>query len=183
MAGQLLFNYTFVGYLNPAQESNMFVRIAFLAFTFGCLFLAQMGRAEVWKRIALTTHESVQIELNYQITQSPASDCIVCARYYYAKPLWISVEHPLLGKGDKVRVVLLNFKRWSIDKTEKLVVGEFDLEYDGDNRFIKQLPGLSVYSDGPYGQETYRQELAVVINGKWLKNNMDKTSNFGFKLK
>jgi hypothetical protein len=163
----------------------MISRTLFILFTFCCLCLTHMARGEeeAWKHVQFVSKEGVSIQLDYQPVESRSLHCIICSTYYYANPLWISVSHPLLRPSDKIRVVLLNFSKHTGMLNEKLVVGEFDLKHGAAGIFNKQLPALSIQRLDPEGEESYRQELAVVINGRWLKNSIDNSSNFGFKLK
>lgn len=146
-----------------------------------CFLASQMSFAE-WKHASAISAEGVQIQVNYEVKQGPVN-CFKCSQYTYATPLWITIEHSSLKSSDKVRVMLLNFRKHSFYSKEQLEVQELDLKFfSEDSSFSQEAQPLVIYSSGYGGTEICRQEIAVVINGQWLKNPVNGTSNFAIKL-
>jgi len=96
-----------------------------------------------------------------------------------AAPVWVNVEGRNLGN---VRVVLMNYYVTPgpvmLHDTQQM-----DLQYAGGIRFSGQFQKV-LMSEGTYmyGGNLYRQELAVVADGKWLRDPVSNTSNFKFQL-
>lgn len=102
--------------------------------------------------------------------------------FWLANPVWINISQPKLHANNKVRVVLLNFPEASTSDKPGVASEIFtiDLTYQGSNRFS---------GDIPFGMKTsirqHKQELAVVIDGNWLKVKKpsgEMISNFDFNM-
>ena len=128
-----------------------------------------------WDHILLnsapTATAAAQVQLDYT-TQEYA---------YYGNPvvqtfaLWINVLREHLSPSDQVRAVLINSPFYAATAGEKQEY-PVDLQYAEDGRFTvdasQLMKGANIFNA--------KQEIAVVINGEWLKTNSN-CSNFEFR--
>ncbi len=126
---------------------------------------------DVWKHVKLTASDGTRITVDYSVLDLAGS--------VIAAPVWVNVEG---GKLGNVRVVLMNYYVTQgpvmLHDTQQI-----DLKYSGGVRFTGQFQKV-LMSEGTYmyGGNLYRQELAVVADGKWLRDPVSNTSNFKFQL-
>lgn len=139
---------------------------------------SQLSIAE-WKQITLLSSEGINIHIDYEVKPG-AINCYKCTRYTYAEPLYINIQHSGLHPSDQVRVVLMNNANSSYSSQERRVL---DLHHVAGETFSIELAPLIIKTDNYGWMNDYHQELAVVINGKWLKDSINGTSNFKFQLK
>ncbi len=156
----------------------------FLLFVF--ISFSSLIHAEgEWKHVHFQTAQGPAIQLDYQILSRPIRGCYACSQPVYATPLWIHVSHETFTQNDSVRVVLLSFRSSPGRKEILTDTREVDLSFTGNRTFSKEiLPELLIHANvGPRGIDFFRQEIAVVVNGQWLKNVNDKnSSNMSFNL-
>lgn len=101
-----------------------------------------------------------------------------------ASPVWVNVSGGRLGGGNKLRVVLMNYYDCAGSVNGKLEsTQQIDLAYAGNGRYTgKAAKGVTLSSGGMGYGYTFRQELAVVVDGKWLSVANSGSNNFGFKM-
>ena len=92
----------------------------------------------------------------------------------YRSNVWLNLIDSSLTGEESVRFVLLNYNR-SGNLTQTL---EYDGEYFEDTQMFSAKGPLGVQISGQYSGEKYN-EVAVVVDGVWLKNN-NGDSNFYF---
>lgn len=135
---------------------------------------AAENRKENWKHVQLTAADGTSITVDY-LVQDLAGSVI-------AAPVWVNVSGRNFNNVGNVRVLLINYYLTSgpiqLEDTQQL-----DLKYSGGYRFTGQLQKV-LMSEGTYmyGGNIFRQELAVVVDGKWLRDPVSNTSNFKFQL-
>lgn len=135
---------------------------------------AAKSQKENWKHVRLTAADGTAITVDYTV-QDLAGSVI-------ASPVWINVSGRDFNKVGNVRVLLINYYLTSgpiqLEDTQQL-----DLKYAGGSRFTGQLQKV-LMSEGTYmyGGNIFRQELAVVVDGKWLRDPVSGTNNFKFQL-
>ncbi len=127
-----------------------------------------------WKHINLQAADGTRISIDY----SPLS----LGSEIIAAPLWVTVSRPGLTGAEKVRAVIMNYYDSSnISANTLYEKQELDLKYNGT---AFQLEGSRVelsQSHIGYGYN-FRQEIAVVVDGKWLSDPVNGSHNFKFKM-
>jgi hypothetical protein len=150
-----------------------------LSLTLICFLCSMASFAQDKRHFKMKSLEGVVIDLNYQIKRQAAPNCMKCSLYTNASPLTVSIIHKDLKDSDQVRIVFINYKTSSWGNSEETKT--YDLNYTSTGTFSTQTDNFPIYSSGYTGTEYYHQELAVVINGQWLKAR-ENNSNFSFKL-
>lgn len=151
---------------------------------------------EVGRDLKSAEGVGIQVEFNVQtrVTNSNKPE-----RLRFAEPLELRVEHPGLRTDDQVRAVLT-----LMEHTENFCGGRsrsqtqvyvMDLRFDADEhafraRFTEdaslliddelypvRLP-LMISSEGFCDRIASQLQVAVVVNGQWLKDPISQTGNF-----
>lgn len=153
------------------------MRTLILAISLIALFLAlpvQNARAErigEWQHQSLKATDGTEIKLDYKILEY---------RYYgsvvnQVSDLWIHVMRADLNPNDQVRIVMINRPYWATTSNFEEVT-QANLQFTETGRFSTNSAGI--LSGNVFNA---RQEIAVVINGQWLKVDNDR-SNFELRL-
>ena len=135
----------------------------------------EMTKADLnWKNVKLQAADGTRISIDY----SPLS----LGSEIIAAPLWITVIRPGSTGAEKVRAVVMNYYD-SSNMAANTLYGkqELDLKYNGA---AFQAEGQRVelsQSHIGYGYN-FRQEIAVVVDGKWLTDPVNGSHNFKFKM-
>ncbi|MBX9769377.1 MAG: hypothetical protein K2X47_19025 [Bdellovibrionales bacterium] len=174
----------------------MFLNLLALALT--ASFHA--NAAEVTQSRELKSESGVEIRLDYRVSQV-VSNSNKPSAYTYAQPVYLTIRHPQLKSSDKVRVVLINRENFigscgfpSYTKDPHYIL---DLEYRaGQKSFVAEFSQARILLDGKevplqpkdrflqLNVNSYcnsvktAQEIAVVINGLWQTDPVNKTPNF-----
>ena len=102
-----------------------------------------------------------------------------------AAPLWVTVAAPWFNGSEKVRAVLMNYYDRSNTSANILKDTQtIDLQFNGvafqaEGRRVQLLISHLGYIGYDYN---FRQEIAVVVNGRWLTDPVNGTHNFKFKM-
>lgn len=165
---------------------GVFMKLLLLMAMFCFSSFAFSATIERDTEIYLKSQEGVEVVVDfYQNTFFPYD-----WKYYsltMASRLRVRVRGDF-GATDKVRMVLINKIEQCMAEDyicrggEKVL--ELDLAWDSSNQqFVYQQPLIFAYSqDSAIWLDTafcsYSQEIAFVINGEWLVDPINKTSNF-----
>ncbi len=127
-----------------------------------------------WKNVRLQAADGTKITIDY----APLS----LGGEIIAAPLWVTVSGPRLKGSENVRAVLLTFYDSPNMAANTLKEAqELDLKFNGQ---AFQAEGQRVQlseSHIGYGYN-FRQEIAVVVDGKWLADPVNGSHNFKFKM-
>lgn len=143
---------------------------------------SEFAMSDSWKHILLRSAENVSISLDFQ----EHHDSFFSSQNestWSAAPFTISVSYPGLSAQNSVRVVLMNFRRLmgpgAARDAEQLETQQLDLEWRGGGVFSTSIfQFFPLHQEGPTGCFDYRQELAIVISGRWLWDPISRTHNF-----
>lgn len=137
------------------------------------LVVVAFAQADDWNHIQLASRDGHKILIDYQVNEYTYS----LGRVATANPIWINNTGPNLGPNHQVRVVFMNIGDGRSSSDPSTEVHALDLSYQEQGRFSGSIP---------YGLKTsvigHRQELAVVVNGAWLKDFSSGQSNFQLNL-
>lgn len=119
---------------------------------------------------SLYAADGTVIRLKYSIANQGVS--------MVADPVKFEVSNKAFGSGNKIRVVFINYydqggPSGKIDETQQI-----DLTYAGGTSYTGCLPhgvGLAINYNNV-------QEIAVVVDGKWLVTTDGKSNNFPIKM-
>lgn len=127
---------------------------------------------DAWKHVSLVAADGTRITVDYSVLDLGGS--------VIATPVWVNVEGANAGK---VRVVLMNYYFFPNGSLKLRDTQQIDLKYAGGSRFTGELQKV-LLSEGTYmyGGNLFRQELAVMVNGQWLRDPISNTNNFKFQL-
>ena len=130
------------------------------------------SRQENWRHVRLVAADGTVVTVDYSVLDLVGS--------VIAAPVWVNVEGRNLGN---VRVVLLNYYAFQNGPLKLQDTQQTDLKYAGGTRFTGQFQKV-LMSEGTYmyGGNLFRQELSVVVNGKWLRDPISNTNNFKFQM-
>jgi len=132
-----------------------------------------------WKHAQLVSAEGVAIDVDYTVKSDTFNGCYKCTLFTRSDALWINVTAPNLSEGDKVRAVLVNKGKFATaSDVIHFETKEIDLTYAGNGRFTADAGSLRIWGSGYAGAETFTLEVALVVNGTWLKDPMSQTNNF-----
>lgn len=157
-----------------------------------CCLLSLNVMASDWLHLKETQND-ITVDIDYQLfTKSPGPGCYKCSSYTYAGPLFINVSGPALEHKKEIRVVLTSIQFYSysynperpFNKISYLMdltrqpEGHFSADFSTAKKMMgNQLLDLSpsehsldVYNSGYGGTSYYDQEIAIVIDGQWMKN-------------
>lgn len=127
---------------------------------------------DAWARIKLYAADGTSIEVNY--LPSSASEGVT------ADPVRITINTPgLFPAWTKARVVLINYfdSNWIAPGTIHSQQ-ELDMEPAGRSTLVAYAKGITLMRP----EVNFRQEIAVVIDGKWLVDPVTGLHNFKFKM-
>lgn len=153
----------------------------------------------------LKSESGVEIRLDYKVDRIVSNSNKPSSKTW-AKPVYFTVRHPGLKATDKVRVVLINRESFigscgypSYNKDPNYIL---DLVYrSGQRAFVAEFSQARIIIDGKevplqpqdqsiqLGVNSYcqvvktSQEIAVVINGIWQTDPVNKTPNFKINMK
>ena len=152
-----------------------------------------VAMADQWKHLSLTSTESNQIQIDYQLKQDSFDGCYKCTLYTRALPLWINVSGPRINSGSQVRAVVLSKQFYPYNSYFDLKTYALDLVDAGGGRFTAELNTAQFDGPGPVGIRTagsgyggtfrYVNEIAIVIDGVWQVDPLNGSSNFLIDLK
>lgn len=153
----------------------------------------------------LKSAEGVQIVLAYDVITVPVYSNKPSSTTY-ATPFAVTVRFPFLTNRSNIRVVLVNTgimggscgqpnaraqEVFAMD-LKPLNNGDFQAEFYQDavpqigGRGVMmdpdQKPGLKIAVNGYCFTTSYQLEVAVVVDGRWLKDPVNGTSNFQVNL-
>lgn len=117
-----------------------------------------------WRHANLKAADGTEINVDYNVFR--AGDAIM------ADPLWVNVKNPAFSGGEKVRVVLINSTVLT-QSTQTL-----DLEHAGQGRFTARAGRVWIMQT----EASFNQEIAVVVDGKWLTDPVSGSNNFKFRM-
>ncbi|MBI4350333.1 MAG: hypothetical protein HY550_02735 [Elusimicrobia bacterium] len=127
-----------------------------------------------WKHVGLQAADGTKIAIDY----SPLS----LGGEVIAAPLWVTVADKRLTGSEKVRAVIMTYYDSSnMAAITPKEIQNLDLKFNGQ---AFQAEGRRVQiseSHIGYGYN-FRQEIAVVVDGKWLTDPVNGSHNFRFKL-
>lgn len=147
----------------------MFKRLkgALAAGGVGFFLISGVGLADETLHSQVKSTDGTVIQVDYQ--QEIFRD-----GYVIATPLWIHALNSRLRPGDRVRVVLMTYDAGRLEQFETV-----DLYYSEPGRYEGLLRGGLVIG---HEEDHFRQELACVVNGGWLSDPINGTSNFQLTL-
>lgn len=136
---------------------------------------ALRGLKEGWRHVKFTAADGTGITVDYSVQDLTGS--------VIAAPVWINVSGGNFNNVGNVRVVLMNYYFFPNGPVKLHDTQQLDLKYSGGPRFTGQFQKV-LMSEGTYmyGGNIFRQELAVVVDGKWLRDPVSNTNNFKFQL-
>lgn len=133
----------------------------------GLALMSSPGLADDFEHAELKSSDGTSIQLDYQ-------QGIFRDGYLVASPLWVHVISPSLRPLDRVRVVLMVYDFGRQEQFE-----EVDLYYAAPGRFDGYLRGgLVIGREG----DDFKEQLACVVSGRWLRDPINGTSNFQLTL-
>lgn len=127
------------------------------------------------------SHESADgslVELHYQVESYNSR---FMGMITHRKNAWLHASNPAWKGEEKVRFVLLNLKhRDDGSWAEEMSNYQVDASYDpSSRRFTAPVSQFFIPITYQFGSE-YRQEIAVTIDGRWLKVPGTDLSNLSF---
>lgn len=153
------------------------------------IFLNQSARAQQfdpWQHLKLASSAQHQISIDAFVESVEANQGTAIAG-----PLWINLSHHSFNGSERVRAILLNHAYLAYYPrpngptpgiTTLAKDQEFDLTWCGDH-FAGKAPETFFVKYRGYGYvNQFFQELAIVVNGEWLKDPVSQSSNFLFQL-
>lgn len=149
-----------------------------LIFLTGAAILSSTTFAQTWCHEAHESSDGSLIELHYQVESYNSR---FMGMITHRKNSWLHVSNPALKGDEHVRFVLLNIKqRDNGSWVEEAANYQADANYDpASRRFTATANQFFVPIKYQFGSE-YHQEIAVSINGRWLKIPGTDTSNLSF---
>lgn len=127
-----------------------------------------------WKHINLMADEGTKISIDYVTVNSGSS--------VMAAPVWVNISgHSLEGDGRRLKVVLINYYE-DLPGDVRGEMRDIELLYAGDNRYTAKIEKWDIYLHGYFGYR-FRQEIAIQMDGRWLKDPVSGTNNFKFKMR
>ena len=127
-----------------------------------------------WKSIRLQASDGTQIVVDYSSVDLGGS--------MIAAPLWITVANKAFRGNEKVRVTLMTYYEATVSSADAIKeTKELELPYNG-SAFQMKGPNMDIYEGHHAWTHTFRQEIAVSVNGMWLTDPVNGTHNFKFKL-
>lgn len=148
----------------------------------------QVAFAQTWHHASGTSQEGVSLTLDYTTKKDAFNGCYKCTYYTRTDALWLNLQSPVLKAGDSVRAVLVNkrYAFWTRPDVTEIETREVDFAYAGSEggvaRFTVEAGNLRTWGSGYGGTEDFELEVAIVVNGVWLKDPVSGTSNFRFAL-
>ncbi|MDD5209335.1 MAG: hypothetical protein PHV36_08115 [Elusimicrobiales bacterium] len=133
------------------------------------------NRADLaWKNLTLQAADGTKIKIDYAPMDLGGT--------MMANPLWITVGGRKFTGSEKVRVALMTYYEATASSADSLKeTKELNLPYNG-TAFQAQGPEVSIYEGHHAWTHTFRQEIAVSVNGNWLTDPVNGSHNFKFKL-
>ena len=99
-----------------------------------------------------------------------------------ASPVWVSAYNPKFTGSETVTAKLMTYYEATAYSADALKeTAELQLPYNGWDFQVK-APDISLYEAHPSWHHTFRQEVAVSVNGTWLTDRVSGTPVFRFKL-
>lgn len=117
-----------------------------------------------WRHANLKAADGTEINVDYNVFR--AGDGLL------ADPIWVNVSNPAFCGGERARVVLIN-SSLAGQSTQTL-----DLEYAGQGRFTARAGRVWIIQP----EANFSQEIAVVVDGKWLTDPVSGSNNFKFRM-
>lgn len=127
-----------------------------------------------WKSLKLQAADGTRVTIDYAPMDLGGT--------MMANPLWITVGKAGFSGNEKVRVAIMTYYEATANSADALKeTKELDLPYNG-TAFQAQGPEVSIYEGHHAWTHTFRQEIAVSVNGRWLADPVNGSHNFKFKL-
>jgi hypothetical protein len=156
--------------------------------------LQMNAMADGWKHLSLQSSQANKIQIDYKTEKESFNGCYKCTHYTHALPIWINVSGPSVIPGSEVRAVVVSKQFYPYSSHFELKTYELDLVDAGEGRFTAELDtarfdggaspvGLRTEGDGYGGTVRFVNEIAIVINGVWQVDPLNKSSNFVMDLK
>lgn len=99
-----------------------------------------------------------------------------------ASPVWVSAYNPKFSGAETVKAELRTYYEATDHSADALKeTAELQLSYNGWDFQVK-APDVGIYEAHPSWHHTFRQEVAVSVDGAWLTDRVSGTSGFRFKL-
>ena len=128
--------------------------------------LGERVEATPWCHAGLTATDRTSISLDYQATGSFTRG----NAFFGVGPLWFNVHRQDLHEQDAVRLVFLDLEDGRLQSSQTI-----DLTFAEPGRFTAPATAFET--------AIYRaQQVAIVINGTWLKDPISGNSNFTVSL-
>ncbi len=141
-------------------------------------FMSAPSFAQSWCHESHESSDGSRVELHYQVESYNSRFMGIIT---HRKNAWLHASNPVLRGDEKVRFVLLNLQHrddgsWAEETSNYQV----DASYDPTSRrFTAPVSQFFIPITYQFGSE-YHQEIAVTIDGRWLKVPGTNTSNLGF---
>ena len=129
-----------------------------------------------WKNISLASTDGARIIVDYASSFYDGN--------FTADPMWITVSSPRFTGGEKVRAVIMTYYENSYMAGKLKDTREVDLPYNGQ-AFQAKTGGVSIIESLHVGYGfncVMRQEMAIVVAGRWLTDPANGTHNFRFQM-
>ena len=132
-----------------------------------------------WSHVTLVGADATHISIDYQQGSDSGG--------YLAKPVWINVDLPASADCATSGQAVLLDRFDSVGGAHEFAVDKIDLTSSGEPcRLTGSLGspygGTGSLYIGFFGGGAYRQELAVVIDNRWLVDPISGSNNFKFSM-
>lgn len=147
--------------------------------SFLCLSIG--AQADEWKHNYLRSSDGADISVDYKYMSERAS--------IFASPVWLNVLLPAgVHCPTSLRVVfenhydLVGFHQNTLEKQH--IVDLYAASSVGSRcRYTGRLPFVLLSSSQRSYGYNYRQELSLVVNGRWLKDPISNSTTFKLKMR
>jgi hypothetical protein len=119
-----------------------------------------------WCHVGLSATDGTTINVDYQVNGPYGR-----GSYYQLSHVWVNVSNNKVNSNAKVRAVLIH-------KNQSATTYQLDLQSAGSGRFSGSLNADQSITGNTYDQTS--DEIAVVVNGQWLKDPISRNNNFKF---
>jgi hypothetical protein len=125
-----------------------------------------------WRKANLRSEDGTEITVSY-VPLDLGGETV-------AAPAWVIVSSPRLRGTEKIRAVIMTYYDLpSVGGSTLTDTQTLDLKYSPYGSFSAQAQKLSMFGVG----FSFRQEIAVVVDGRWLVDPVSGSHNFKFKMR
>ncbi len=134
---------------------------------------AQLPTHQPLEHSVLRSAEGVSFFWNYSLFDgSPSLGCTSCNSPRYASPLTLTLRG-VPDSAQNVRAVLLGRNESQIIDLRQVAI---------NSSWTADFPFIAVADYGVRGSFVYDLQVAIVVDGRWLRDPISGTHNFTFSL-